>query len=60
MLRIKNNVDIGRFPKLIGFIKSRSIGYVPEKSQVFSKEQLTEFLTKAPNEKYLLLKVRFQ
>ncbi|KAJ8910766.1 hypothetical protein NQ315_009075 [Exocentrus adspersus] len=37
MLRIKNDIDISRFSKLTAFLKNRSVGYLPEKSPVFSK-----------------------
>ncbi|KAJ8912588.1 hypothetical protein NQ315_005751 [Exocentrus adspersus] len=59
MLRIKNDIDISRFSKLTAFFKNRSVGYLPEKSPVFSKEQLMDFLLHAPDGKYLLMKLPF-
>lgn len=59
MLRIKKDVDISKFSKLTAFLKNRSVGYSPEKSPVFSKEQLIDFIGNAPDDKYLLMKVRF-
>ncbi|XP_031348032.1 uncharacterized protein LOC116174282 [Photinus pyralis] len=57
MLRIKNDIDISQFSKLSAFLKKCSVGYSAEKSLVFSKNQLINFLTSACDEQYLLMKV---
>jgi integrase len=56
-LKIKQNVDIGNFPKTVAYLKRLSVGYEPKKSKTFTSEELQRFMTNAPDEEWLLSKV---
>jgi integrase len=56
-LQIKENINASRFPKTLAFLKRQSSGYEPKKSKVFTAEQVSEFMTKASDGKWLLDKV---
>lgn len=56
-LQIKENIDTSRFSKTIAFLKRQSTGYEPKKSNVFTAEQVSEFMSKAPDSQWLLEKV---
>lgn len=56
-LKYKNNVDISKFNKLIAFLKQKNKGYKPKKSKIFEREDLINFLLKAPDSKFLMIKV---
>jgi hypothetical protein len=57
-LIVKNNVDISKFCKLIGFLKRSSNGYRPKKSNILTREQMDRFISEAPdNDYYLMIKV---
>lgn len=60
MLRItmKNhgNLDISTYKKLLAFLKKNSVGYKSE-SRAFSSDEVYKFLTEAPDETHLFLKV---
>ncbi|RZC42599.1 hypothetical protein BDFB_010154 [Asbolus verrucosus] len=58
-LAVKNNVNINTYPKLKGFLKKQSVGYKPKKAQVFSKHEVTKFISETPDEKFLVMKVTF-
>lgn len=55
-LSLKENIDISKYFKLIAFLKRKNVNYHPKKSSVFSKEEITKFLTEAPEE-YIVIKV---
>lgn len=55
-LNIKENVDIAKFTKLVPFIKQQAVGYRAKKSKVFTREEISKFITEAPDEIYLFLK----
>ncbi|XP_031341708.1 uncharacterized protein LOC116182764 [Photinus pyralis] len=57
MLRLHEKIDISKYGILISFLKAKNVGYKPKKSQVLSREQVIEFLQRAPDEKYLFVKV---
>lgn len=57
VLKIKKNVDIGKFHKLVAFIKKQNVGFQPKKSKIFSKEEISTFLNEASDDIYLLIKV---
>uniref|UniRef100_V5GSG8 Tyr recombinase domain-containing protein n=1 Tax=Anoplophora glabripennis TaxID=217634 RepID=V5GSG8_ANOGL len=54
---IEENVDISKYPKLRAFLKRKNDGYTPKKSNVFTREQVNDFLVQAPDNTYLLMKV---
>jgi hypothetical protein len=57
-LNLKNNIDIRKYPKVCSFLKRASDGYKPKKSKTLTPQQIQEFLTTAPDEKYLFTKVK--
>lgn len=56
-LNLMHNIDIGKYNKLIAFLKRQNEGYKPKKSKVLNKEQFDNFLLNAPNREYLATKV---
>lgn len=56
-LAIKENVDI-KYPKLIAFLKRQAVGYRPKKSATFTRENINVFLLEAPDETFLMTKVK--
>lgn len=56
-IKIKNDIDISRFKKVIAFLKKNAVGYVPKKSKILSKSEVEQFLKKAPNHFFLMKKV---
>lgn len=56
-LQIKENIDASNFPKTIAFLRKQSTGYVPKKANVFTAEQINQFMVKAPDNLWLLDKV---
>lgn len=55
-LAVKENIDI-KYPKLIAFLKRQAVGYRPQKSQTFTREDVHTFLLEASDNEYLLMKV---
>lgn len=56
-IELTENVDITKFNKLKCFLKSKSKSYIPKKAKILSEDQILEFLTNAPDQEYLCLKV---
>lgn len=56
---INKNVDIGKFPQLLAFLKTKSDGYVPSKPKTLNGEQIQRFVEEAPDDIYLVVKVSF-
>lgn len=56
-LLINKNVDIGKFSKLLAFLRKKSDGYVPKKSKILSREQILKFVEEAPDHNYLVTKI---
>lgn len=56
-MNIKLNINIGNYKKLTSFLKKNAIGYKSEKSKVFTREDINRFLTEAPDETHLFMKV---
>lgn len=56
-INIKNNIDIGKYPKVRAFLKRKNEGYIPQKSRVLEKEHIFKFINEAPDEVFLLTKV---
>ena len=56
-ININNNIQIETYGKLQAFLKPESKHYVAKKSKIFSSEEISDFLNKAPDEIYLLTKV---
>lgn len=56
-IRLKKNIDISKYYKLIAFLKRQNSHYIPKKSSVFTQEEITTFITKAPDASYIAIKV---
>uniref|UniRef100_A0A6P7FZ84 Uncharacterized protein LOC114335748 n=1 Tax=Diabrotica virgifera virgifera TaxID=50390 RepID=A0A6P7FZ84_DIAVI len=56
-LSLKSNIDISKYNKLIMFIKKKRTSYVPKKSKTLEKEQVQKFISDAPNDVFLMIKV---
>jgi len=56
VLKVKHNIDISKFYKL-AFLKKANDGFRPKKSKVLDREEVEKFLSKAPNEVNLMIKV---
>jgi integrase len=56
-LNINHNIRLGKYTKLLAFLKRKNAGYKPKKTKILSKQQVDNFLHNAPNEKYLATKV---
>lgn len=55
-LNAKN--DLGsQYKRLITFRKNKSVGYQPNKSKTFSREDIEKFLLDAPDDRFLMMKV---
>ncbi|CAH1366303.1 unnamed protein product, partial [Tenebrio molitor] len=55
-LYVKKNIDIGKFNKLIMYVKRQTEGHVPKKSKVLEKEQVQKCILDAPNNLFLMTK----
>lgn len=53
-----NLLFIFRYSRLIALLKKENAGHVPKKSKTFERQEIQKFLSEAPDEKYLLMKVR--
>lgn len=54
-LLIKEKIDISKYRKLSVFLKQTNAGYQPNKT----KSEIMNFLKKAPDNKFLMIKVNF-
>jgi integrase len=57
MLRLKENVDISNYGKLQLYLKRETEGYETKKSKILSQDDVPKFLTQAPGDTFLLIKV---
>jgi len=57
MLKLKESVDMKKYPKVKCFLANESRGYVSKKARVFSEEEIKKFLVEATDEQYLDMKV---
>lgn len=57
MISNNQNINIGRYSKVIQLLKRKSVGYKPKKSNVFSQEEVIKFLLDADDLQYLVHKV---
>lgn len=57
VLKVNNQVDIGKYSRLTAYINRLKKGYEPHKAEVFTPEQVGKFLSEAPDRTYLLTKV---
>ena len=57
MVKLKENIDIGKFFELTTFLKKQSVGFKPKKANVFDKNDIAKIMLTAPNNIYLLIKI---
>lgn len=58
ILAVNHAVDISKYYKLIAFLKKQNIGYRPKKSNTFLRSDIEKFVKEAPDDKFLLMKVK--
>lgn len=51
------NLNIGQYKSLTGFLKKQSQGYQSKKSKVLTSDEIQKFLTEAPDDTWLATKV---
>lgn len=56
-MSIKLSVNISNYKNLTTFLRKKAVGYKSEKSKVFNRDEINRFLTEAPDECYLMMKV---
>lgn len=57
MISVKDEVDIGKYKKLKGFLKNKNVGFTSKKSKAFTSEDIKRYLADAPDEVHLDRKV---
>lgn len=57
MVKVKESIDISKFLLLTEFMKNNSVGDEAKKSQVLQRDNIQQFMLKAPDITYLLIKV---
>lgn len=57
MLKVKEGVDMSSFLLLTEFMKNNFVGDEDKKSLVLQRDHIQEFMLKAPDLTYLLVKV---
>lgn len=56
-IKTKHDVHIESYPKLISFLKRKSVGHKSKKSKVFTAHNIQTFLNEAPDCNFLAAKV---
>ena len=59
-IKLNHDIDITNYVKLKGILKAEGTGFVKKKSMIFSAVDIEKFLNKAPNNKYLDMKVNIK
>lgn len=57
VLKVKENLGNLKFPKTVAFLKKKSVGFKPKKANVFTSDQISQFMINAPDKEWLLSKV---
>lgn len=60
VVQIKHNIKIGEFFLAIAFLISKSKEYQPKKSLVLTEQQVSSFLSNAPDSEHLDVKVNMK
>lgn len=55
--RTNDDIDIGKYSKLLEFLKEKNSGYKPLRSKVFTDEEIEKFINEAPDDRWLDVKV---
>lgn len=58
VLKIKHDLDLEKYGKLRAFLKRKSEGYEAKKAKTLTPEEINKFIKEAPDNIYLLHKVR--
>ncbi|CAH1366005.1 unnamed protein product [Tenebrio molitor] len=54
---LKAIIDVRKFPKLVPYLKNKSVGYPGKKSKILTQEDISNFIEEVAHEKNLLKKV---
>lgn len=54
-----DNINIANYPKLLAVLKNKSDGFKSKKSKTLKTKEINDFLQLAPDNKYLLMKVKY-
>lgn len=57
-IKIYEQRDIGAYSNLVALLRRNSENYTPKKSSVLSDENIEKFLNEAPDDQFLVIKVR--
>lgn len=57
ILNLRHGIDISKYLKLRAYLKKQNEGYVPKKARVLTREEFDSFITEAPDEVYLGIKI---
>lgn len=57
---LHENIDISKYTKLISYLKRKTANHVPKKSKILEEVHINTFIEQAPDEEFLLMKVRVQ
>lgn len=58
IIYLKEDIDIGRYRDLLSLLKKKSEGFKSEKSSILTPQHIDKFLTEAPDDIYLAVKVK--
>lgn len=56
---VNHDIDMKSFEKLTAFLKKCYVGHRPNKSRTFTKNEIDKFVSEAPDDKFLLMKVSY-
>ncbi len=56
--RVNDDIDIGKFSKLLEYLKEKNHGYKPVRSKAFTEDEIEKFVNDAPDDRWLDVKVR--
>lgn len=56
-LQVKNDIDIGQYKKVVAFLKRKSVEYKAKKSRILERNDIDKFVSEAPDEQFLMMKV---
>lgn len=59
MISLNFNVNLGTYKHSTKFLKNKSVGYKPVESKAFSREEIDRFISEAPDDIWLDVKVNF-
>ncbi|XP_063538139.1 uncharacterized protein LOC134747444 [Cydia strobilella] len=57
VLKLKHGINIKEYKNLNSLLKRQSAGYKSKKSKIFNSENISKFLSEAPDDRFLAIKV---